>query len=79
LSHHFCHLCNRLRMTASGQLRPCLLHDRQIDLIGPLRRGASDHELSQLFLTAALKKPYAHRLASEISSPPSAQMSAIGG
>jgi cyclic pyranopterin phosphate synthase len=40
ISEHFCYLCNRLRLTADGQLRPCLLSDYEIDLRTPLRQGA---------------------------------------
>ncbi|MEZ4527611.1 MAG: GTP 3',8-cyclase MoaA, partial [Desulfobacterales bacterium] len=45
VSHHFCTQCNRLRLTARGGLRPCLLSDREIDIKTPLRNGASDREL----------------------------------
>jgi cyclic pyranopterin phosphate synthase len=79
LSHHFCHKCNRLRLTASGQLRPCLLNDGEVDLKGPMRQGASDSELARLFIAAALKKPQAHHLDPQNSSLLSSQMSSIGG
>jgi cyclic pyranopterin phosphate synthase len=39
MSHTFCDRCNRMRLTADGQLRPCLFGDLQTDLRGPLRRG----------------------------------------
>ncbi len=38
MSHNFCHRCNRMRLTADGQLRPCLFGDLQTDLRGPLRQ-----------------------------------------
>lgn len=79
LTDHFCHTCNRLRLTASGYLRPCLLSDREEDLKGPLRSGASDEDLAEIFLIAASRKPYAHESATENSSPFSGQMSSIGG
>lgn len=41
MSHNFCDRCNRMRLTADGQLRPCLFGDLQTDLRGPLRRGES--------------------------------------
>jgi len=41
MSHNFCDRCNRMRLTADGQLRPCLFGDVQTDLRGPLRRGES--------------------------------------
>ena len=49
MSQHFCERCNRLRLTASGQLRPCLLSDRQEDLKGPLRAGCSDADIDGIF------------------------------
>jgi cyclic pyranopterin phosphate synthase len=49
LSQHFCNSCNRLRLTASGQLRPCLLSDYQENLKELIRRGCSDQELSDIF------------------------------
>ena len=79
LSHHFCATCNRLRLTASGSLRPCLLSDIEEDLKGPLRDGASDMELADIFKKAADMKPPSHYLASTGSIPPSGHMSAIGG
>jgi GTP 3',8-cyclase len=39
MSHNFCDQCNRMRLTARGELRPCLFGDLQTDLRGPLRRG----------------------------------------
>jgi len=79
LTHHFCPSCNRLRLTASGNIRPCLLSDQEINLKGPMRSGASDDELAQVFLKAANNKPYAHHLTSEDPITFSGQMSSIGG
>ena len=79
LSHHFCNRCNRLRLTASGQLRPCLLSDHHEDLKSPLRKGCSDEELAEIFLAAVRHKPSDHNLS--ISNPAEilSQMSSIGG
>jgi len=79
LTDHFCHLCNRLRLTAEGHLRACLLSDKEEDLKGPMRQGASDHDLEQIFLKAALNKPHRHHLDSPDSPLSSRQMSSIGG
>jgi len=76
ISHHFCAACNRLRLTASGALRPCLLSDHQIDIKTALRRGADDAALVALFGQAAGFKGAGHHLA---DGPVNAQMSAIGG
>ncbi|HAZ31246.1 MAG TPA: GTP 3',8-cyclase MoaA [Dehalococcoidia bacterium] len=62
VSEHFCFRCNRLRLTAEGKLRPCLLADEEIDLRGPLRRGASVDELKRLIEQATEAKPEGHKL-----------------
>jgi GTP 3',8-cyclase len=79
LSHHFCNRCNRLRLTASGQLRPCLLSDHHEDLKGPLRQGCFDEELAEIFLTAVRHKPSDHNLSISNPAKVSSQMSSIGG
>jgi cyclic pyranopterin phosphate synthase len=79
MSHHFCRTCNRLRLTASGQLRPCLLSNREIDIRGPLRAGASDHDLADIFREAALSKEAEHRLTPDQPLGKMSQMSSIGG
>jgi cyclic pyranopterin phosphate synthase len=79
LSRHFCNTCNRLRLTASGQLRTCLLSESQIDLKGPLRKGCNDTELADIILEAARQKPSRHQLVDPGSRPVSSHMSGIGG
>ena len=54
---HFCWTCNRLRLTARGTLRPCLLGPAEIDIRGALRGGASDRDLSEIVREAVLAKP----------------------
>ena len=60
VSQRFCGVCNRLRLTADGFLRPCLHGPIEIDVKGPLRRGAADAELVALFHEAVAKKPESH-------------------
>ena len=79
ISRHFCNTCNRLRLTASGQLRPCLMSDVQVDLKTPLRKGFSDAELAEVFLQAVRLKPLGHNLSGDHPVGVSAQMCAIGG
>jgi len=79
ISHHFCHTCNRLRLTASGQLRPCLLANTQFDLKEPLRQGYLDRDLAEIFFKAAGFKQREHHLAGSRPSKVAGQMSAIGG
>jgi len=57
ISHNFCHACNRLRLTADGGLRACLMVDGEIDLKTPLRRGCTDEDLEQLIRRAIMNKP----------------------
>lgn len=79
LSHHFCNRCNRLRLTASGQLRACLLSDTQEDLKGPLREGRSDEELAEVFFKTVRNKPIAHAVALRKPANIVTQMCTIGG
>jgi cyclic pyranopterin phosphate synthase len=78
VSEHFCFQCNRLRLTADGRLRPCLLSDEEIDLKSPLRSGASQEDLKGLIEAAAAKKPLRHRLA-EGQVPSRRPMTQVGG
>ncbi len=63
VSHHFCSTCNRLRLTADGHLRSCLLSDSEADLKGPLRRGCSDGEIRERILETIAQKPERHGIA----------------
>ena len=56
----FCRDCDRLRLTADGQLRTCLFAHGETDLRGPLRAGASDAELAELIRTAVAGKQAGH-------------------
>jgi GTP 3',8-cyclase len=59
----FCAACSRARLTADGHLRLCLLRDKELDLLTPLRAGASLAELRQLILDNIWDKPWGHGLA----------------
>ncbi len=74
----FCAGCTRLRLTADGRLRLCLLHDDEVDLLSPLRAGASYEEIKNIIQAAAWNKPWGHRL-DEDRFPVSREMSQIGG
>lgn len=78
VSEHFCYHCNRLRLTADGQLRPCLLSDYEIDLRTPLRQGADAAQIKALILEAIKSKPLQHHL-NECDRPEKRVMSQIGG
>ncbi len=60
ISNHFCETCNRLRLTADGRIRPCLLADISEDIKTPLRAGMLDTELAKIFFTAVKRKPFKH-------------------
>ena len=74
----FCATCTRARLTADGILRMCLLREKEIDLLTPLRSGASLDELRNLILDAIWNKPWGHGLAEGII-PLNRAMSEIGG
>lgn len=61
ISHSFCHRCNRLRLTADGYLRPCLLSDREIELKTVLRTGTTS-ELATVLTEGVSAKPRGHLL-----------------
>ena len=78
ISEHFCYRCNRLRLTADGQLRPCLLSDHEIDLRTLLRRGADAEEIKALIIECINAKPMRHHLGEHLH-PEGRVMSEIGG
>lgn len=78
MSHNFCDRCNRMRLTADGQLRPCLFGDLQTDLRTPLRAGQS---LVEPILRTLRIKPERHHLVqgSDAGSGGLAALSQTGG
>jgi cyclic pyranopterin phosphate synthase len=78
VSEHFCFCCNRLRLTADGKLRPCLLAEDEIDLKEPLRSDISSDGLKQLIEEAVARKPLRHHLA-EGYIPKDRPFSQVGG
>jgi cyclic pyranopterin phosphate synthase len=78
VSQPFCAKCGRLRLTADGKLRLCLLRDDEADLLTPLRAGAGYEEIKELFRAAAYRRPFGHALA-EAMYPQARVMIQIGG
>jgi cyclic pyranopterin phosphate synthase len=74
----FCETCNRARLTADGRLRLCLLREHEVDLLTPLRAGASLDELRRLILDGIWYKPWGHGLAEGVI-PLNRVMNEIGG
>jgi len=79
MSDHFCDRCNRMRLTARGFLRPCLLADDQVDLGSKLRKGASDEILQELFCRALSMKKGEHGLNFHDADALKTKMVSIGG
>jgi GTP 3',8-cyclase len=75
----FCDTCNRLRLTAEGQMRHCLFALQETDLRGPMRRGASDDELISLIRDNVWEKWSGHRINHPDFVQPARSMSMIGG
>lgn len=74
----FCASCTRVRLTADGRLRLCLLREKEVNLMDPLRAGASDAELKQIIEEGIWWKPWGHGLAGDVI-PLNRVMSEIGG
>jgi cyclic pyranopterin phosphate synthase len=79
LSHDYCETCNRVRLSADGQLKLCLFGDTGIDLRTPLRRGASAADLGDIFASAMAIKPERHHLDLGIPASAMRALSEIGG
>ena len=79
VSEPFCSSCDRIRMTADGQLRTCLFSRREWDLKTPLRSGATDAELERELRWAIAHKELKHRINEPGFVPASRSMSQIGG
>lgn len=74
----FCQGCGRVRLTADGKLRLCLLRDDEVDLLTPLRAGASFEELRVLMRDGSYHKPWGHGLAQGVIAE-TRVMNQIGG
>lgn len=76
--HRFCASCNRMRLTADGKIRPCLLTDHEVDLRAILRSGSDDDAVREGILQALRTKPDAHHM-SDGNRPRARKMIQIGG
>jgi cyclic pyranopterin phosphate synthase len=79
ISEHFCHSCNRIRLTADGKLKPCLLANNEIDIKTALRDGSDDTALLGIFLKALARKPGRHILGNTHGSNLTRGMFQVGG
>ncbi|MDR2975166.1 MAG: GTP 3',8-cyclase MoaA [Propionibacteriaceae bacterium] len=79
VSQPFCAGCDRVRLTADGQLRNCLFSLREHDLRTAMREGASDDDLAKLFIQCVAAKGPGHSIGQVGFRQPARPMSAIGG
>ena len=79
VSKPFCGACDRVRLTADGQIRNCLFARSESDLRTPLRSGASDSDLAARWVAAVASKQPGHGINEPSFLQPDRPMSAIGG
>jgi GTP 3',8-cyclase len=79
VTQSFCSSCDRVRLTAEGQLRSCLFALEETDLRGPIRSGASDDDLAELIEATVGAKWAGHHIGETVFIRPSRSMSQIGG
>jgi cyclic pyranopterin phosphate synthase len=79
VSQHFCETCNRVRLTARGELALCLGQEDMVDLRTPLRAGVSDDELKTIIVAAIARKPERHHFNENRHNIQFRQMVSLGG
>ncbi len=79
MTRDFCGACSRLRLTADGSIKSCLLHPAEASLRDALRAGAGDEELERRIRRAVSLKPYGHEPMGAIDAERNRSMTAIGG
>lgn len=75
----FCHRCNRLRLTAEGQVRNCLFSTEEWDARAILRGGGTDEELAEMVTASIGAKKVGHGINSDAFEKPARAMFQIGG
>ena len=79
MSDHFCGSCNRMRLTATGGLRPCLHQNAEVDLRRILRECGTDEQIAHAFRRAANLKWAGHEMNAFVPLYSRKAMIAIGG
>ncbi len=80
MSHKFCHLCNRVRLTSEGILKTCLQYESGYDLLSILRNQGTDEEIKKMIEGAMNRKPQEHHFLDEDKEEKEQKlMSQIGG
>jgi GTP 3',8-cyclase len=75
----FCAQCDRIRLTADGQVRTCLFATTEYDLRSVLRSGEGDEAVARVYLDAVARKQWGHRINEPDFVQPARGMSQIGG
>lgn len=78
-SHKFCDNCNRIRLTGTGIIKPCLSYDIGTDLKTPLRNGADMDEITKILESAIKQKPHSHCFENAETQAGKTAMHKIGG
>jgi cyclic pyranopterin phosphate synthase len=78
VSNPYCDDCNRMRLTADGRIRMCLLSDKEVNFRDSLRNGGTHQDLVAHFERAIRNKPVGHQLKNGVH-PEARTMSQIGG
>lgn len=79
MSDHFCNTCNRIRLTADGNLKVCLFGNAEVSLRDALRQKATDEQLEELISSAIRRKKEKHAGMENLSSMKNRPMILIGG
>src|SRR5262249_37446530 len=79
MTEHFCDDCNRLRLTATGDLHACLGHDDATSLRDVMRRGASDDDVIRAIAGSVVGKRAGHEFQRTGGGGPQKHMIGIGG
>lgn len=79
MSEHFCDTCNRLRLTATGDLHACLAYDDAVSLRDVMRGGGSDDDVRRAILDALAGKRPGHEFQMSGAGAPMKHMIGIGG
>jgi len=79
MTEHFCDTCNRVRLTATGELHACLGHDDAVSLRDVVRGGGTDDDLRAAIAVALGGKRPGHQFARSGAGGPAKHMVAIGG
>jgi len=79
MTEHFCDTCNRVRLTAVGDLHTCLAYDDAVSLRNILRAGGSDDDIRGAIRDAVVGKREGHEFQTTGDGAPTKHMISIGG